>query len=361
MALSRRDFIQSAGTAAAIGFAGALNAYGRDGAQPAAEPASRPAGGLPIMVGSKNAIAAVNRATELLRGGADPLDAVIGGINVVEDDPNDDSVGYGGLPNEDGDVELDSSVMDGRTHKAGAVAALRGIRHPSTVAALVMRRTDHVLLVGPGALRFAKAHGFQEENLLTEHARQVWLEWKEQHSDHDAWLPPEGAPRKTEFGWNNRIDGKDFTYGTIHVSCLTAGGDLVGCTSTSGLSFKIPGRVGDSPILGAGIYVDNEVGAAGSTGRGEANLQNCSSFMIVEFMRQGRTPEEACLEMLKRVAKRTEKRLRRPSGEPNFQLKFYALRKDGMFGGAAMHAPVEMAVHDGKESRLVRVPSLYGE
>ncbi|MBK8913258.1 MAG: N(4)-(beta-N-acetylglucosaminyl)-L-asparaginase [Phycisphaerales bacterium] len=355
--MTRRGFFATVGAGSALGIGGALPALAQ---QENTGELPRPGKG-PIVIGSRNAMAAAARAVEGMRKGEDPLDAVIRGINIVEDDPEDDSVGLGGLPNEEGEVELDSSVMDGRAHKAGAVAGLRRVRNPSSVAALVMRRTDHVLIVGEGALRFARAHGFKEENLLTEKARQVWLEWKEQHSDHDDWLPPEGTEKKKEFGWKTRIDGSDFTYGTIHVSALTPGGDLVGCTSTSGLSFKIPGRIGDSPIIGAGLFVDNQVGAAGSTGRGEANLQNCSSFLVVELMRQGRTPEEACFEALRRIAARTEPRLRNPAGEPGYQLKLYALRRDGLVGGAAMRpADAEMVVHDGNEAKTLRMKTLYG-
>ncbi|RMF80861.1 MAG: asparaginase [Planctomycetota bacterium] len=292
---------------------------------------------------------------DMLRKGSDPLDAVVAGVNLVENDANDHSVGYGGLPNEDGVVELDSCVMHGPTHKAGGVAALQKIRFPSRVARLVMQRTDHVLLVGEGALRFAKAHGFKEEDLLTDEAREIWLKWKESLSDEDDWLPPNSEAARTKA----EQLGIEFTYGTINCCALTAGGDLAGVTTTSGLSFKIPGRVGDSPIIGAGLYVDNEVGAAGSTGRGEANLQNCSSFMVVEFMRNGMTPQEACLAVLKRVADKTEPRLRDENGIPEFNLAFYALRKDGLAGGAVMHGPGKMAYHDGTTCGLIEIPGLY--
>jgi len=292
----------------------------------------------------------------MLKEGKDPVDAVVAGVNIVEDDPDDHSVGLGGLPNEDGVVELDSCVMHGPTHRAGGVAALQKIRNPSCVAKLVMRRTDHVLLVGEGALRFAKAHGFKEEDLLTDDARRIWLRWKESHSDNDDWLHPEGDDEARRY---LHLEGPDFTYGTINCCALNANGDLGGVTTTSGLSYKIPGRVGDSPIIGAGLYVDNEVGAAGSTGRGEENLQNCSSFMVVEFMRNGMTPEEACLAILKRVASKCEQRLRDEQGLPRFGLSFYAVRKDGMVGGATMRGGGRMAYHDGSECRHIKIPGLY--
>jgi N4-(beta-N-acetylglucosaminyl)-L-asparaginase len=229
---------------------------------------------------------------ELIQQGADALDAVIAGVNVLEDDPNDNSVGYGGLPNEDGVVELDASVMHGPTARGGAVAALQNIRNPSKVAKLVMERTDHVLLVGAGALKFAKAHGFKEEDLLTEESRKAWLRWKETLSNKDDWLPPHDIETKDiSMGIQSAIRH----HGTINCNAIDLKGGLSGCTTTSGLAYKLSGRVGDSPILGAGLYVDNEVGAAGSTGRGEANLLACSSAMIVEFIRQDKSPEEACL------------------------------------------------------------------
>lgn len=288
----------------------------------------------PVVIASANGLAATAKAAQMILGGADPLDAVIAGVNIVEADPNDHSVGLGGLPNEDGVVELDSSVMHGPTHKAGAVAALRNIVHPSQVARLVMQRTDHCLIVGEGAQRFARAHGFKEQDLLTEEARKKWLKWKESHSDNDDWIAPEDngdnprSRRHTHF---------DFTYGTINCCAVNANGDLAGVTTTSGLSYKIPGRVGDSPIIGAGLYVDNEIGAAGSTGRGESVMVNCGSFAIVELMRAGRHPKDACLEVLQRVCDHTrEKRLLDDNGRPNFQLHFYAINKDGQYGSAAI-------------------------
>ena len=353
MALTRREFVQTAAAFTAAGVAGKATAM--NATQEATQQTQRGPGG-PAIMASANGVAACETAMMLLGEGADPLDAVIAGVNLVEDDPTDHSVGYGGLPNEDGVVELDSCVMHGPTHKAGGVGALQNIRFPSRVAQLVMQRTDHVLLVGEGALRFAKAHGFKEEELLTDEARRIWLKWKETHSASDDWLHPEAnveaARRKLE------ADG-EFTYGTINCCALTASGDLAGVTTTSGLSYKIPGRVGDSPIIGAGLYVDNEIGAAGSTGRGEANLQNCSSFLVVEMMRNGMTPQEACLEVLKRVAAKTEPRLRNDKGEPAYGLKLYALRKDGLVGGAGMHGKSQMAYHDGRTCRKIEIPGLY--
>ncbi len=299
------------------------------------------------MVGSANALKALEKAYATLQRGSDPLDACLEAVVQVENDPEDYTVGYGGLPNEQGVVQLDAAVMHGPTHQAGAVAALERIRNPSLVARLVMQRTDHVLLVGQGALEFAKAHGFREENLLTEKARKIWLYWKENLSDRDDWLPP--PPEE--------VDPEVWDYfgrptGTVHVAACTAGGDMACVTSTSGLAFKLPGRVGDSPIVGAGLYVDNQVGTCGSTGRGEANLQNLCSFLAVELMRQGHPPREAALEVLRRVHRKTPQRLRDPQGRPKFQLKFYLLSKDGQYAGAAMWGPSRFAVADQQGVRL---------
>lgn len=359
MSLTRRELLC---TAAGAALAGGLEGRVAAGGQAVREAEERlPVLALPkgaVAISSANGLGACDVALARMKRGVDPMDAAVAGVNTVEDDPEDHSVGYGGLPNEDGVVELDACVMHGPTHKAGAVAALRGIRNPSSVAALVMRRTDHVLIVGEGALRFAKAHGFKEEDLLTDAARRIWLKWKESHSDRDDWVRPE-ADEEAAQRMRHPLEGPEFTYGTISCLALNAGGDLGGTTTTSGLAYKIPGRVGDSPIIGAGLFVDNRVGACGSTGRGEANLINCSCTLIVEFMREGLTPEAAALKMLRRIAGRTEKRLRDADGLPAYQLKFYALRRDGLFGGAAMRGEAEMAVNDGAGSRLVKIPGLY--
>ncbi|MGB2985086.1 MAG: N(4)-(beta-N-acetylglucosaminyl)-L-asparaginase, partial [Phycisphaerae bacterium] len=320
--LSRRGFLQSAAAAAA---AGVLS--------PAVATASTnrsPNSGGPVVIASANGLAATEKAASMIRSGADTLDAVIAGVNLLEEDPEDTSVGYGGLPNEDGVVELDSCVMHGPTCRAGAVAALRNIKTPSRVARLVMERTDHVMLVGEGALRFARAHGFEEVNLLTDKARTIWLKWKETCSDRDDWIPPEVPDDDAQ---SNTLANIPFTYGTINCCALSPAGDLSGVTTTSGLSFKIPGRVGDSPIIGAGLYVDNKVGAAGSTGRGEAVIKICGAHTVVEGMRRGLPPADACLAALRRIARTTtEKRLRRKDGRPNFDVKFYAISRDGRYG-----------------------------
>jgi len=267
---------------------------------------------------------------EILVRGGHILDAVEKSANVVELDPEDTSVGYGGFPNEEGEVELDASIMYGPTHSCGAVASLRYIKTPSSVARLVMERTDHILLTGKGALRFALAHGFKKENLLTEKARLAWLRWKENLSDQDDWLPPK--------------DGKyiERPSGTINVLAVDRNGDIAGITTTSGLAFKIPGRVGDSPIIGAGLYVDNQVGAAGATGRGEEVIRTCGSFLVVELMRQGKTPQQACEAACQRIIdvnggiEEIKKK--------RFNDKFIAVNKQGEVGcaeiiGSPKHPP----------------------
>ncbi len=313
-----------------------------------------PAAGKMVVIASGNGMRAVEKAVELLKSGKDPLDAVIAGVNIVEEDPDDMSVGYGGLPNEDMEVELDASVMHGPTHNAGAVAGLKHIKTPSKVAKLVMERTDHALLIGEGALKFAKAHGFKEENLLTDKARQRWLEWKEKLSDRDDWFPP-----KEEI--DQEIREVLVYHGTINCCVLDANGNLAGVTTTSGLSYKIPGRVGDSPIIGAGLYVDNDVGAAGSTGRGEANILNCGSFTVVEFMRQGSSPEDACLKTLERIALTSKRQphLLDDEGKPRFDLSFYAVNKKGEFGAARIWSGGRFVIHDGIAVRIEEAAYLF--
>lgn len=266
---------------------------------------------------------------EVLASGGRAIDAVEKAANVIEVDPEDSSVGYGGLPNEDGVVQLDASIMDGRTYNAGAVAAIEGIKTPSSVARLVMERTDHVMIVGPAALEFAKSFGFEEEDLLTEKARNAWLKWREERSDTDDWGPPDhlrGRPEAEAF-----LPGPvEQEHGTVNVLAVDANGDVAGITTTSGLSWKIPGRIGDSPIIGAGLYVDNEVGAAGATGRGEDVIKSCASYYIVMRMAAGRSPQEACEDALEMI--RNKYRHVNPDYMPGE--KFVAMNKAGEVGAA---------------------------
>jgi N4-(beta-N-acetylglucosaminyl)-L-asparaginase len=276
---------------------------------------------------------AMETGWEILKNGGTAVDAVEKAANIIELDPEDTSVGYGGLPNERGVVQLDSSFMDGKTYSAGAVACLENIKTPASVAKLVMQRTDHVLLVGAGALEFAKAWGFPEENLLTEKARKIWLRWKEEMSPIDDWGAPEHLQNtmKKETYWRD-FPGIEHHYGTTNVLAIDANGDVAGCTTTSGLSFKLNGRVGDSPIIGAGLYVDNEVGAAGATGRGEDVIKSCASYYMVLKMKEGRTPQQACEDALKMIVDRYKK------VNPDFfpSEKFVAMNKYGELGCATM-------------------------
>jgi len=301
----------------------------------------------------KNALAAGYR---ILASGGSALDAVEKAANAIELDPEDTSVGFGGLPNEDGVVQLDASIMDGKTYSAGAVACLENIKTPSSVARCVMERTDHVLLVGKGALEFARAMGFREENLLTEKARKLWLEWKESHSEKDDWGRPEHLPRVEKRTMNlPPAPGETSGYGTTNVLAVDRNGDIAGATSTSGLKYKISGRVGDSPIIGAGLYVDNAVGAAGATGRGEDVIKCCASFYIVQRMKDGRTPRQACEDALRLIIDKY--RIVNPAFLP--EEKFVALNKKGEFGCAGFRRDaVRMAVHNPDGWKIQEGPTL---
>jgi len=314
---------------------------------------------------------AVAEAFERLAKGADVVDAVIAGVNLVELDPADDSVGYGGLPNADGVVQLDAACMHGTKKRAGGVAALEGVRTPSLVARAVMETTDHHLLVGQGAQAFARGMGFAiEADLNTEHSRKLWLEWK-RRIDPQHYLDPKkraeaGARARREMIAAGLLDPQR-VYGTINCSALGPRGELGSVTTTSGLAWKIPGRVGDSPILGAGLWVDGEVGAAGSTGRGEANLYGLSSFFIVEQLRLGKHPKDAALEGLRRIVANTiEKRLLNAEGKPKFQVSFYALDRRGQFAGVSLYAtiggkPVNFSVCTERGPETRPCEGLYGE
>ncbi len=336
--IDRRTFL--------TGLAGAgmsLSALGREG-RAAVRP--EPPLNRPLIVTSKTNIyvkeAVTTTAWKTLEAGGSPLDAAEKAVNVSELDPRDASVGYGGDPNEDGFLQLDASVMSGPdNNNAGAVAALENVKTPCSVARLVMERTEHLLLVGKGALKFAKMHGFKEEDLLTDEARRHWRDWKETMSTRDYYLPP--RPDKPEGG------------GTINVLVLDAAGGIAGVTSTVGHRFKIVGRVGDSPIIGAGLYVDNAVGAAGATGQGEESIKVCASFLAVEKMREGQSPSEACRYVCQRLVDRHD-------GRPTFGFKIVALNKRGEYGCCAVRGRLDEAtgkllglgfcIHDARGHRM---------
>ncbi len=358
---SRRKFLHGTGGGLfALSWAGPGRAE-QEGRTTTKKPSARSAGKqsrkgqTPVkVISSENGLQAAQRVLAALQEGQDTLDAAIAGVTLVEDDPNDNTVGYGGLPNEDGIVELDAAVMHGPTHRAGAVAALQRIKNPAQVARLVMEQTDHQLLVGEGALRFAKAMGFAEQELLTEKSRKLWLYWRQTRGDGDDWLPPP----------DDLLDPEVARYfrrptGTIHMAAINAAGEISCVTSTSGLAFKIAGRVGDSPIVGAGLYVDNDVGSCGSTGRGEANLANLTSVAGVELMRSGLAPADAGLAVLRRVAEKTVDRLRDEQGRPDFDLKFYLLAKDGRHAGVSMWGPARFVIADRTGTRHEDCVSLY--
>jgi len=328
----------------------------------------------PVMISSANGVNALPKGMEILKGGGDTLDAAVAAVTVVEDDPNDDSVGYGGLPNEEGVVELDASVMHGPTRRAGSVASVQKIKNVARLAKTVMERTNHTMIVGDGARRFGVAEGFEEMNLLTEHSRKIWLAWKAKTSFN--WRPGIDSPEWKEH--MSRLfegDAKKIAYaeekiahpitGTINCLAVNAKGEVSGTTTTSGLSWKIPGRVGDSPIIGAGLYVDGDVGGAGSTGKGEENIKISGGHTIVELMRKGMKPGDACLEALGRV-------VRNYNGDKKklgtFHLYFYAVNKDGEFGSASLwkngyeEAKVaKFAVCDAAGSRLEHCRTFFDE
>ena len=339
--MKRREFM--IGTAAAGVVAASQNV------KPSVPTMLIPAAVKPVVISSANGnvfknggtVTCVERAFKMITEGADVLDSVVAGVNIVELDPLDDSVGYGGLPNADGVVQLDSCCMDGPRRQAGGVAAIEGVRMPSLVAKAVMETTDHHLIVGKGAQDFARKMGFKiEDDLNTPHSREMWLEWK-RRVDPSHYLDPkkraEAGRRAAEQMLAEGLLRPENFHGTINCDGINSKGEICGVTTTSGLSWKIPGRVGDSPILGAGLYVDGAIGAAGSTGRGEANLFGLSSFLIVEEMRRGAHPKDAGIEALRRIKSNTiEKRLMNSRSLPNFYVNFYVLNAKGEYAGVTM-------------------------
>ena len=342
--LNRRDFVR-VGAVAAVGAAAPSGAFGQ------APVVLTPRSVKPVIVASANGHrfknggpqTCVEKAfTMMMAPGGDVLDALIAGVNIVELDPAEPSVGFGGLPNADGVVQLDSCCMHGPKKRAGGVAEIEGVKAPSLVARAVMDLTDHHLIVGEGATAFARSLGFEIlPDLNTPTSRAAWLEWKRRvdplhylrPADREIEVRKIGQQVMREFGMDT-----EHYYGTINCNGINAKGEICGVTTTSGMAWKIPGRTGDSPILGAGLYVDGQVGAAGSTGRGEANLYNLCSFLIVENMRRGMHPKDAGMDALRRVGANTvEKRLLAPDGQPNFQLNFYMLNAKGEYAGVSMY------------------------
>jgi N4-(beta-N-acetylglucosaminyl)-L-asparaginase len=346
--LNRREFVM---TTAAAGIAAATPKAAAQAPRADQAPVVlAPKSVKPVVVASANGhrfknggdVTCVEKAFSLMVKGDDVLDALIAGVNIVELDPLDDSVGYGGLPNAEGIVQLDSCCMHGPKKRAGGVGAIEGVRTPSLVARAVMEQTDHHLIVGKGAQDFARALGFKiEEDLNTENSRTKWLEWK-RRSDPLHYLDPdkrEAEERRVMMEMvAEGLINENHIYGTINCDGVSPKGEICGVTTTSGLAWKIPGRLGDSPILGAGLYVDGEVGAAGSTGRGEANLYSLCSFLIVESMRRGMHPKDAGMEAVKRIRANTiEKRLLNDRGLPNFNVNFYIVNGKGEYAGVALY------------------------
>jgi N4-(beta-N-acetylglucosaminyl)-L-asparaginase len=383
MSVSRRDFL-AAGATAAAGVALGNPLLGEaPGITDRTSITASSAGAFarPIVIASDNGIRGVKKAYDMIVAGADTLDAIIAGVNIQELDPDDMSVGLGGLPNEDGVVQLDASCMHGPTKRAGAVGCLEDIATPSLVAKAVMDYTDHIMLVGHDAKRFALKMGFKEQNLLTEKSRLEWIKWKSRLNANDAWLEPadttampsQPSPRPNSVprrnppsgGGGEKVTYDEYgvahTWGTINMNAVDANGDLSSVTTTSGIAWKIAGRVGDSPIIGAGQYCDNTVGAAGSTGRGESNIKVCGAFLAVELMRQGLSPEQAIMKVMERVLAMTEKRLLNERGRPYFDLQFYALAKDGRFAAATAYEGSQFAVCDAQGPRHVDCAYLFKE
>jgi N4-(beta-N-acetylglucosaminyl)-L-asparaginase len=374
MSVSRRNFLAST-VAGSISLAVSSDAVA---AQRSAQDESKRAK-LPVVVCAANGYNYLDEAYALLAKGGDTLDAALKVVQGPENDPNDESVGLGGHPNEEGVVELDACCMHGPTRTAGSVGGIRNIKNASLVSNAIRLHTGHVMLVGDGAEKFAVAQGFPRENLLTDKSRREWLLWKETHSDW--WGPGLSSPDwRTRFRsaagideWQLRINRMNevaadigippelrqeairyVVYpptGTIHCSALKQNGEMSGCTTTSGLAWKIPGRVGDSPIIGAGCYTDQDVGSAGATGSGEENIRVAGAHSIIENMRHGMSPFDAGMDALKRIVRNYDGDKERLQF---VDMIYYILRKDGAYAGVSLwegygdeSKPHNIAVHDG--------------
>jgi N4-(beta-N-acetylglucosaminyl)-L-asparaginase len=401
MSINRRGFL---GSAVAASLATGLNApdlSAQDKAKNAASGSAESSGTYkrPIIISANNGVNYLDDAFAFLKSGGDTLDAALRVVKGPEDDPNDDTVGLGGLPNEEGVVELDACCMHGPTRRAGSVGGVRNIKNVSLVSKAVMEHTGHVMLVGEGAERFAVAMGFPRENLLTERSRKIWLLWKENNSTDDwwgpgladpHWKPPASSSSSTTTApqaelWKKHIQRleeraaelgiePEFRIaavrrvlfpptGTIHCSALNDKGEISGCTTTSGLAYKLPGRCGDSPIIGAGCYTDQDVGSAGATGSGEENIKVAGTHTIVENMRRGMSPQEAGIDALKRIVRNYNNDMTKLN---LMDMTYYILRKDGAYAGVSLWEgysagnPHKIAVHDGTRRSEVTVSLFKG-
>jgi len=363
--INRREFMTTTAGAGILAASSSLTASG--GPAVITQPASKP-----IIIASANGHqfknggtkTCVETAWEKMMKGDDLLDSLIAGVNIVELDPLEDSVGYGGLPNSEGVVQLDACCMHGPKKAAGGVGASENVKTPSLLAKAVMEKTQHVLLVGKEVTAFARSQGFEiVADLNTPNSRAKWEQWKKQTGKLQEILDPvarEEAIRQVTLDMVKAgLINENHIHGTINCNGMNSRGDVCGVTTTSGMAWKIPGRLGDSPILGAGLYVDNEVGAAGSTGRGEANLYGLCSYLIVEEMRRGKSPKDAGLEACRRVKANTiDKRFLNSRGLPNFGLNFYVINKRGEYAGVALYGTAPFAVCDAKGPRLEKCEPL---